>query len=45
MSWLSIFYVTKLQNIETNGKYVCKGWNRLTIHFKPMDIVRLKDKT
>jgi hypothetical protein len=33
-----------LQNIETNGKYINKGWNRLAFYFKPIDIIRLIDK-
>jgi hypothetical protein len=29
----------QLQNVETNGKYICEGWNRFAFHFKPMNIV------
>jgi hypothetical protein len=26
-------------------KYICTGWNRLAFHLKPINIVRLLDKT
>jgi hypothetical protein len=27
--------------METNGKHICKEWNRLAFHFKPIHIFRL----
>jgi hypothetical protein len=35
----------KLQNIDTNGKYICQRWNRLAFHFKPINIVYLVEET
>jgi hypothetical protein len=35
----------KLQNIETNGKCICKRWNRLTFQLKSINIFRLVDET
>jgi hypothetical protein len=35
----------KIQNVETNGKYICKGWNRLASHYKPTNTVLLVDET
>jgi hypothetical protein len=28
-------------SIPTNGKQICRGWNRLAFHFKPINMVRL----
>jgi hypothetical protein len=35
----------KNNNIETNEKYICKGWNRLAFHYKPTNTVLLIDET
>jgi hypothetical protein len=41
---LGVFlFVETLQNIKTNGKSICKGWNTLAFHFKPINILRLLD--
>jgi hypothetical protein len=45
MSWVSHLYMKKLQNIKTDGKYICKGWNRLAFHYKPTNTVLLVNET
>jgi hypothetical protein len=30
--------------MDTNVEYICKGWNRLAFHFKPINTVRLRDE-
>jgi hypothetical protein len=37
--------MNKLQNIPITGKYICRGWNRLAFHLRPINIVRLVDET
>jgi hypothetical protein len=38
-------FIKELQNIKTDGNCICKGWDRLAFHFKPMNIVRLVDES
>jgi hypothetical protein len=39
------FILKKLQNTETNGKYICKGRNGLVFHFKHINIICLINNT
>jgi hypothetical protein len=45
-NYLGTFLVSKkFTGYRENGKYICKGWDRIAFHFMPLNFARLVDET
>jgi hypothetical protein len=38
-------YMEILKNMKASEKYICESWNRLAVHFKHINDIRLVDET